>query len=190
MAVLFVASSHSNPPRSLAFAAQCAYFPKVLPELEEVTVSDPETPVKKSDKAPHSTPTLVDDSDDESDASSDFTLEPFVQLPLHKIVLPAPAAFDLLNARLHHTSGKWQASLLGLPASSIPTPSAASALLSHLSATQLKQRLDVTFGVWMNMVALGVDDDAMWNELGGAWNVLVLAFVGAVAGVAAETRWA
>ncbi|WOO81484.1 Clampless protein 1 [Vanrija pseudolonga] len=190
MAIAFATSERAGasmrvvPAKSLAFAAQCAYFPKVLPELEEVDTSEP-------DLAPHSTPTLVDDSDDESDASeADFVIEPFVHLPLHKLVLPAPAAFDLLSARLHHTSGKWQASLLGLPASSIPTPSAAGALLAHLSAMQLKARLDTVFGVWMNMVALGVDDDAMWNELGGAWNVLVLAFVGSVAGVAAETRWA
>ncbi|KAL1411183.1 hypothetical protein Q8F55_002134 [Vanrija albida] len=166
------------PAKSLAFAAQCAYFPKVLPELcAEDRAEDDDS---ESDDGTDS---------EEEDDNEPAAPEPFVSLPLHKLVLPSPATFDLLSTRLHHAGGRWQAALLGLKAHDIPTPSAAAAILAQVPAPQLKARLDAVFGVWMNMVALGVDDDAMWNELGGAWAVLVPAFVGKCAGVAAESSW-
>lgn len=104
-------------------------------------------------------------------------------LPVVGLEIPCPETFKLIHSRLHFPGIKWQAELLGLQiepetalaGSAFFQPSAADieAALETRSVADLSRRVHFLHAVWSNMVALGVEDDQMWDELASAWSSVV-----------------
>jgi len=61
-------------------------------------------------------------------------------------------------------------SAVGIPAATIPET-----IAKACSTAELTQRLFRTHALWMNLCALGVHDDALWNILESVWQVLLAA---------------
>lgn len=114
-----------------------------------------------------------------SDASEIAALEvgEHTHLPALAIELPDPDSFDLIHNRLHQPFLKWQPALLGLPLCQATGPEQAKAALARMSFNRLLTQLRRVHGVWGNLVALGLENDAMWRELASAYNMVVSALL-------------
>lgn len=96
-----------------------------------------------------------------------------IHLPVLAIELPDPGSFNLIHDRLHTPYLKWQPALLGLDIYQSISPDQAKAHLAKLGVSELIKLLKKIHGVWGNLVALGLENNAMWSELGSAYALVV-----------------
>jgi hypothetical protein len=169
------------------YAAFFSYFPRrfnlepAAPIAEAIVrKARDNSPMSTIEELPH-----VDDMEDInvadeaysscSGASAIAALETgeHIHLPILAIDLPDPTTMVLIHERLHHPFNKWQPALLGLNLHQAITPDAAQTYLAQRSLPELFKVLAKLQGVWKNISALGLENDAMWRELASAYNIVV-----------------
>ncbi|KAK0484571.1 hypothetical protein IW261DRAFT_1307854, partial [Armillaria novae-zelandiae] len=118
-------------------------------------------------------------------------------IPVHPLCLPAPQSYALLSQYMYtHRQDLLLASLVppgSLPANPFPATAhlssspktagdmhgqllaLAESLAKDFTQHKLLGGLSTIHGLWKNTVALGVDDDGLWEVLYAAWGVYLTA---------------
>ncbi|GMK55452.1 hypothetical protein CspeluHIS016_0205080 [Cutaneotrichosporon spelunceum] len=175
------------------YAAFFAYFPRRFNLSPSAPVSDAITKgVNDNESAPEELP-HVDDMEAIDDCAPDecssissvsavasLEVGEHIHLPILALELPDPSTMHLIHQRLHHPYTKWQPSLLGLNLHQAITPVEAQTYLAKRSLFELFKVLSKLQGVWRNISALGLENDAMWRELGSAYSIVISVIVGRV----------
>lgn len=179
---------------SLAFATQCAYWPRLL--TTSIPIPTPKRPTPSASAVSTSLPAIVETEENVSDASfssssswsdSDSEVEfidlprlprpvkddkGFLHLPLVELPIPSPSTFPIIHRHLHHPSRALLPDLLGLP-EHYTTRSQVLDAISGLSVQQLMDKLTTLQGVWQNLCSLGIGRLGTWRQLGEAWACVV-----------------
>ncbi|CAK9780854.1 hypothetical protein CC85DRAFT_328558 [Cutaneotrichosporon oleaginosum] len=175
------------------YAAFFSYFPRrfnITPSdlVTQVITSENRSPLSTVWETPHPDDMEdmheadTDDNDDDqsscSGASALATFEngEYAHLPILAMDVPDPSTMSLIHDRLHHPFSKWQPALLDLPPFPCMTPETAESHLAERSILELAKVLTRIQGVWKNLAALGLENDAMWRELGSAYSIVMAVF--------------
>ncbi|WVQ71402.1 hypothetical protein IAR50_000937 [Cryptococcus sp. DSM 104548] len=180
---------------SLAFASQCAHWPKLvsatrlptppsttkIPTPSETAVSASLPMISESDEPTSSSP----ESESEEDENEyEEPLEPaplpsatrdkqgFLHLPIIRLSLPSPATFPTIHRILHHPALPSLPILLGFPEHLTSRTDILSAL-ADLPVQGLMEKAAELQGVWRNLCALGVGRMGVWRQLGEAWGIVI-----------------
>ncbi|KAK0205480.1 hypothetical protein DFS33DRAFT_1236805, partial [Desarmillaria ectypa] len=119
------------------------------------------------------------------------------QIPVHPLCLPDPQSYALLSQYMYtHRQDLLLASLLplgSLPSNPFPTTAhlssspktavsihpqvlaLAESLAKDFTQHKLLGGLSTVHGLWKNIVALGVDDDGLWQVIHAAWAIYLTA---------------
>ncbi|PBK80877.1 hypothetical protein ARMGADRAFT_1020661 [Armillaria gallica] len=122
---------------------------------------------------------------------------PASEIPVHPLCLPDPQSYALLSQYMYtHRQDLLLASLLppgSLPSNPFPTTAhlssspktaeeihsqllvVAESLAKDFTQHKLLGGLSTVHGLWKNTVALGVDDDGLWEVIHAAWGVYLTA---------------
>ncbi|PBK80880.1 hypothetical protein ARMGADRAFT_1171672 [Armillaria gallica] len=122
---------------------------------------------------------------------------PASEIPAHPLCLPDPQSYALLSQYMYtHRQDLLLASLLppgSLPSNPFPTTAhlssspktaeeihsqllvVAESLAKDFTQHKLLGGLSTVHGLWKNTVALGVDDDGLWEVIHAAWGVYLTA---------------
>lgn len=191
------------------YAAFFAYFPRrfnIAPSshIAEAIASGDDSAMSTYEELPHADDMEAihevddvhdDDNDDDDDDDGDddyyssvsgasaiaaLEIGEYLHLPVLAIELPDPATMELIHERLHHPFTKWQPALLGLNLHQAMTPEAAKNYLAQRSFPEVVKILAKIQGVWKNISALGLENEAMWRELASAYNIVISVLLGRV----------
>jgi hypothetical protein len=95
-----------------------------------------------------------------------------IHLPVVAIGVPFPEVFSVVHEQLFYPRRTWDATLLGL-SSDVVTPQHAAEALARTSTSELGHKLWFIYRVWVNMLAIGIDDPTMWAAVDRTYSMIV-----------------